>query len=130
MSYKLSIITINYNNALGLKKTMSSIEKQTWKEFEYIMVDGNSTDGSLEVMKTFNYIGLNYISEPDSGIYNAMNKGIKMAKGKYLLFLNSGDVLENENVLKNVLQYFNDDYAILSGNIIFDEDAVAENIGS
>ena len=85
-SYQLSIITINYNNALGLEKTMQSVNNQTWNAFEHIIVDGNSTDDSLEVIKSFNYNNLKYSSEPDLGIYNAMNKGIEKATGKYLLF--------------------------------------------
>jgi glycosyltransferase involved in cell wall biosynthesis len=121
MADQLSIITINYNDALGLKKTMKSLEEQTWNEFEHIIVDGNSSDDSLDVIKSFHYDNLKYISEPDSGIYNAMNKGIKMSKGKYLLFLNSGDFLENENVLETLSQYLNNNFSILAGNIIFDE---------
>ena len=122
-SCQLSIITINYNNALGLEKTMQSVNNQTWNAFEHIVVDGNSTDDSLEVIKSFNYNNLKYISEPDLGIYNAMNKGIEKATGKYLLFLNSGDLLENENTLENVHHYFESDCSILAGNIIFEEDA-------
>ena len=122
-SCQLSIITINYNNALGLEKTMQSVNNQTWNAFEHIIVDGNSTDDSLEVIKSFNYNNLKYISEPDLGIYNAMNKGIEKATGKYLLFLNSGDLLENEKTLENVHHYFESDCSILAGNIIFEEDA-------
>lgn len=118
----LSIVTINYNNAEGLNLTLDSVATQTWQDFEHIVVDGNSSDKSLEVIKSFNYNSLSYISESDSGIYNAMNKGIKMARGKYILFLNSGDSLENNNVLLKVNKYFNEDYSIISGNIIFDED--------
>jgi glycosyltransferase involved in cell wall biosynthesis len=96
---KLSIITINYNNLEGLKRTVESVVKQTWKEFEYIVIDGGSADGSFEYLKeqkaSFSY----WVSELDSGIYNAMNKGIEVATGEYLLFLNSGDVLYNDNVL-------------------------------
>ena len=96
----VSIITINYNNLEGLKKTMRSVVTQTWKEFEYILIDGGSTDGSAEYIESqsdnLNY----YISEKDSGIYNAMNKGIKKATGDYLLFLNSGDHLSDNRVLE------------------------------
>lgn len=109
----LSIITINYNNASGLQKTMESVLCQTSKDFEYIVIDGASTDGSVEFIQTFkltNFQTLNYLSEPDSGIYNAMNKGIKKAKGKYIQFLNSGDWLVDNFVVQNMLnelQYFN-----------------------
>ena len=156
---KLSIITINYNNAEGLRKTLASVASQTFRDFEHIIVDGGSTDGSVEVIReyadklaspksspkgkdfnTADYSSLpfregagvgyqvRWISEPDKGIYNAMNKGIeialgkrvvnsfnrsefvedknkgiKMASGEYLLFLNSGDYLVDENVVKNVM---------------------------
>jgi glycosyltransferase involved in cell wall biosynthesis len=102
----LTIITINYNNAAGLRKTVESVANQTSKDFEYIVVDGASTDGSVEFIQTFklsNFQTLNYISEPDSGIYNAMNKGIRMAKGDYIHFLNSGDWLVDEHVVEKML---------------------------
>ena len=78
---------------------MASVLGQTWKEFEYIVIDGGSTDGSADYIESqIQHIDY-WVSEPDNGIYNAMNKGIKVAKGDYLLFLNSGDVLYNDNVL-------------------------------
>ena len=100
---KLSIITINRNNAAGLEKTLQSVAAQTFKEFEYIVVDGASTDGSVEVIKKYEskFAHLKWVSEPDKGIYNAMNKGIKVAKGEYLLFLNSGDWLCNESIIQD-----------------------------
>jgi len=97
---KISIITINYNNLNGLKRTVESVVNQTWQEFEYIVIDGGSQDGSTEYIesqsKHFDY----WVSEPDKGIYNAMNKGILKAKGEYLLFLNSGDHLFSSTVLE------------------------------
>jgi len=100
MKTVLSIITINYNNLGGLMTTVSSVKNQTWKEFEYIVIDGGSTDGSKEYLESQTQFLDNWVSEKDSGIYNAMNKGIKLAKGEYLLFLNSGDHLFNEKVLE------------------------------
>ena len=98
----LSIITINYNNASGLRKTIESVARQTFKNFEYIVIDGGSTDGSAEVIKEYTDKITYWVSEPDKGIYCAMNKGILKAKGKYLQFLNSGDWLINDAVLNNV----------------------------
>ncbi|MFP4845640.1 glycosyltransferase family 2 protein [Winogradskyella sp. PE311] len=118
----MSIITINYNDSVGLMKTMESVQLQSYRDFEHVIIDGDSNDNSLEVIKSFNYDNLNYISEPDSGIYNAMNKGIAKAKGKFLLFLNSGDILENNNVISNVIPYLSKDYSVLAGDIIFNED--------
>jgi glycosyltransferase involved in cell wall biosynthesis len=103
--FKISIITINFNNRVGLIKTISSIKQQTWQEFEYIVIDGGSSDGSREYLENQDdYIDF-WLSEKDSGIYNAMNKGIDIAKGEYLLFLNSGDHLFNDTVLEMNYNY-------------------------
>lgn len=101
----LSIITINYNNLDGLKNTVESVINQTWQEFEYIVIDGGSTDGSTEYIKSQSDKIDYWVSESDKGIYNAMNKGIAKAKGEYLLFLNSGDHLFNNNVFENCNQF-------------------------
>ncbi len=101
---KLSIITVNLNNKDGLQKTIDSVLSQTYKDFEWIVIDGGSTDGSKELIEKFsNHISY-WVSEPDKGIYNGMNKGIRVAKGDYLLFLNSGDVLYDNNVLFNIFK--------------------------
>jgi putative colanic acid biosynthesis glycosyltransferase len=102
-NFNISIITINYNNLIGLIKTFNSITNQSVKSdnYEWIVIDGNSTDGSkkwlLDSQTNFNFT---YISEPDNGIYNAMNKGIGMSKGNYILFLNSGDIFYKNNSLE------------------------------
>ncbi len=105
---KLSIITINRNNASGLQKTMESVFAQTSRNFEYIVIDGASTDGSNEIICQYANMPMNHefhwISEKDSGIYNAMNKGIRMAKGEYLQFLNSGDTLASPDVTDKMLK--------------------------
>ena len=96
---KLSIITVNLNNCIGLQKTFDSLFEQIFKDFEQIVIDGGSTDGSRELIET-NVDKISYwVSEKDSGIYNAMNKGIIKATGDYLLFLNSGDHLLHKNIL-------------------------------
>lgn len=103
---KLSIVTINRNNAEGLRKTLDSVACQTWHDFEHIIVDGASNDSSVESIQEYadnmHPYPINWIAEPDDGIYNAMNKGIRMAKGEYLLFLNSGDYLYDDSVLDRV----------------------------
>lgn len=109
---KLSIITINYNNRDGLRKTIESVVNQTWQDFEYIIIDGGSTDGSVEVIKEFaDHIDY-WVSEPDKGIYNAMNKGIAVANGEYCQFLNSGDTLSDTNVAKCIV-------SVLDGKAIY-----------
>lgn len=102
---RLSIITINRNNAAGLEKTLQSVALQTFKEFEYIIIDGASTDGSVEVVKLHEseFAHLKWVSEPDTGIYNAMNKGIRMASGDYIQILNSADCLAAEDVTERML---------------------------
>ncbi len=101
---KLSIITINYNDCEGLKKTIDSVWRQTArKEIEHIVVDGGSTDGSAEYLQA-NTEKLNrWVSEPDKGIYNAMNKGIRIAQGEYIQILNAGDCLAADNVTERML---------------------------
>lgn len=105
---KLSIITINKNNTSGLQKTMKSVFAQTSKDFEYIVIDGASTDESIRTIQQFNNSTIqqfHWFSEPDTGIYNAMNKGIKMAQGEYVQFLNSGDSLAAPDVTKQMLEF-------------------------
>jgi glycosyltransferase involved in cell wall biosynthesis len=114
----ISIITINYNNAEGLKRTIASVINQSFKDIEYIVIDGGSTDESNAVIAEFND-GIHFhISEKDSGIYNAMNKGIKNANGSYLLFLNSGDSLIDDNIINDVV-YFGLDKDLIYGNLLF-----------
>lgn len=101
---KLSIITVNLNNKTGLIKTAESVVSQTWTDYEWIIIDGGSTDGSVEVIKEYAHNIRNWISEPDTGVYNAMNKGIRKAQGEYCLFLNSGDWLISPDTLDNVFK--------------------------
>lgn len=119
---RLSIITINRNNATGLEKTLQSVALQTFKEFEYIIIDGASTDGSVEVVKLHEpeFAHLKWVSEPDKGIYNAMNKGIRMASGDYIQILNSADCLATDDVTEQMLVALEKaDYpSILYGNMV------------
>ena len=117
---KLSIITINYNDAAGLRKTIESVITQTSKDFEYIVIDGGSTDGSLGVIKAFESRIDHWVSEPDKGIYHAMNKGIRQAKGEYCQFLNSGDMLAGPEVTRLMIDQLkkHENCPILYGNMI------------
>lgn len=101
--YKLSIVTINYNNALGLKKTIESVVKQSCNEIEFVIIDGGSTDGSVEIIQQYQKDISYWVSEKDKGIYNALNKGIRKATGEYILFLNSGDYFYKDDSLNNVM---------------------------
>jgi glycosyltransferase involved in cell wall biosynthesis len=108
---KLSIITVNLNNHEGLRKTIESVSIQQFSDYEYIIIDGNSKDQSVELIKGFeerkSVTNFKWISEDDSGVFQAMNKGIRMACGDYLLFLNSGDFLLDSMALSDV---FSKDY--------------------
>lgn len=131
---RLSIITVNLNNATGLKRTIESVIAQTCSEFEFIIIDGGSTDGSLDIIKSFTEIPQGiyspatetdlthspisyWISEPDNGIYQAMNKGIRMAKGEFCQFLNSGDYLAAPDVIEKMLKSI-PDCSIFYGNML------------
>ena len=121
----LTIITINRNNASGLANTLRSIESQTYQTYEHIIIDGASTDNSPEVIKEYAETNkeiecIIWISEPDQGIYNAMNKGIQMASGKYIQFLNSGDCLASDDVTDRMLEALRDtgEPSILYGNML------------
>ena len=121
----LSIITINRNNAAGLEKTMRSVAAQIGGDFEYVIIDGASTDGSVEVIRSYEASfgeRLKWISEPDKGIYNAMNKGIGMATGDYLQFLNSGDSLVSDDITKRMTEALKSKGypSILYGNMLKD----------
>ena len=120
----LSIITINRNNAAGLEKTMRSVATQTCKECEYVVIDGASTDNSVEVIKKLEseFAHLKWMSEPDSGIYNAMNKGIRMATSDYIQILNSGDILADPYVVEKMYKTLEAEAypEIMYGNMIKD----------
>jgi glycosyltransferase involved in cell wall biosynthesis len=101
---KLSIITVNLNNREGLRKTIESVLSQTAAFFEFIIIDGCSSDGSVDLIIEHRDKIAFWISEHDNGIYQAMNKGIRAAKGEYLLFLNSGDFLVNNEIIEEVFK--------------------------
>jgi glycosyltransferase involved in cell wall biosynthesis len=117
MNKKLSIITVNLNNKEGLRNTIESVISQIFPDYEYIIIDGGSTDGSVDIIKQYTNKITYWISEPDTGIFNAMNKGVCQAKGEYCLFLNSGDAFYSKEVLETV---FRENYEedIITGNII------------
>lgn len=101
---KLTIITINYNNVEGLQRTIDSIVSQTFINYEWIVVDGGSADGSKELIEQYKDKFAWWCSEPDKGPYNAMNKGLLHATGEYINFMNSGDIFVDENILSKVFR--------------------------
>ncbi|MCD6019425.1 MAG: hypothetical protein K0S53_2546 [Bacteroidetes bacterium] len=121
----ITVITINYNNANGLQKTIDSVVDQSFKDFEFIVIDGQSSDGSVDIIKKSNKINY-WCSEKDHGIYDAQSKGILKATGDYLLFLNSGDVLSDNSVLVKVSSYLKGGKSFYYGNLILEKQGVLE----
>jgi glycosyltransferase involved in cell wall biosynthesis len=117
----LAIVTINFNNLNGLKKTINSVKNQIDKQFEFIIIDGGSTDGSKEFIEE-NQMHLNYwVSEKDYGVYNAMNKGLEKVTAEYCLFLNSGDYLLSHQIIENIKIQINSNAAMSYGLIQWEE---------
>lgn len=118
MNPLVSIITVVLNNAEGLSNTIQSVRKQTYENIELIIIDGGSVDNTLDVIKKNEESIAYWISEKDSGIFDAMNKGQHRASGDYVLFLNSGDVFYNNAVLEDIFSNLdNDKQSIIIGKI-------------
>lgn len=116
MSTKISVITISYNNRQGLERTLKSVASQSFSDFEYIVIDGGSQDGSKELLERYSDKITYWVSEPDKGIYNAMNKGIAATKGEYLIFINSGDHFYSDDSLTDAEQHLSGE-DIIYGNL-------------
>jgi len=111
---KLSIITVNYNDAIGLERTIKSVIIQSFHDYEFIIIDGGSTDGSVDIIKKYEEHINFWVSEPDGGIYQGMNKGLRQAKGEYVNFMNGGDCYNSKNVIENIFS-LNSDADIITG---------------
>lgn len=101
---KISIVTINYNNSAGLEETIKSVVSQNPDFYEYIIIDGKSTDDSVDVIKKYSEYVSYWISEPDKGVFDAMNKGIDVATGAYCIFMNSGDSFYASDVIEKFVR--------------------------
>lgn len=127
---KISIVTTTFNSEKTLEETILSVLSQNYKDYEHVIVDGNSTDKTMEIVKKYEkkYNGrIKYISEPDNGIYDAMNKGIKMASGDVIGLLNSDDIYANDDVLNKIAARFKDTNCdAVHGNLIYmDEETMS-----
>ena len=111
---KLSIITVNYNDAEGLERTIKSVMSQSFKDYEFIIIDGGSTDGSVDVIKKYENNIDYWVSETDGGIYQGMNKGLRQAQGEYVNFMNGGDSYYSPDVL-NAIFALNSNADIITG---------------
>ncbi|CDF80639.1 glycosyltransferase (GT2) [Formosa agariphila KMM 3901] len=115
---RFSIVTINYNDEIGLKNSIISLANQGYKNFEFIVIDGGSKDGSIGVIKDNNDLIDYWVSEPDKGVYDAMNKGLQKCKGEFIYFLNSGDTFYSDNVLQDINEeIIKNEPKIIFGNI-------------
>lgn len=126
---KISIITVSYNSQSTIKHTIDSVSSQTYRNKEYILIDGASTDWTLDIIEYKKNKIDNFVSEPDGGIYDAMNKGIKYANGEIIGILNSDDFYYNQDVLSKVVKVFEDtDCDCLYGDLVFVDKGDARKI--
>lgn len=117
---KISIITVVYNNASTIADTIKSVNNQTYKNIEYIIIDGASTDGTLDIIRSSQHNITKLISEPDKGLYHAMNKGIALATGDIIGILNADDIYESKDSLSQVIQKFKEtDADAVYGNLVY-----------
>lgn len=119
---KFSVITVTYNAQEVIEATIASVQEQTFTDFEYIVIDGASTDLTTELLRKYNSLISTLVIEKDKGIYDAMNKGIKHATGEFILFLNAGDRLYSPDTLKIVANNVSTDTKIISGEYVIVED--------
>ena len=115
---KLSIVTICKNEAASIPQTLKSVLSQSFSGYEHIIIDGGSTDETMDIVRSYQNKILKIISEPDRGIWHAMNKGISLAEGEYLYFLNAGDTLFDQEVLKDIFNEVKHEEELIYGNIV------------
>ena len=115
---RISVVTVCYNCKDTIEKTIVSVLEQTYSEIEYIIIDGASSDGTLEIIGNYVQGGIILISEPDEGLYYAMNKATDIAKGDYIIFMNSGDVFASENVICELIDSLDGNNELVYGNVI------------
>ncbi|MDK2851899.1 MAG: hypothetical protein PWQ38_164 [Proteiniphilum sp.] len=124
---KLSVITITWNAAATLEQTLRSVREQSWPHIEHLIIDGGSDDGTLELIGRYAHEQLRWVSEPDRGLYDAMNKGAAMAKGDYLCFLNAGDTFFAADTVEKMMLTFEDASA---PDILYGETAIVDDAGT
>ena len=116
---KISVATVCYNSQDTIENTIRSVIAQTWSDVEYIIVDGASSDNTLDILKSYaDEYGIRVISEPDKGLYDAMNKAADMASGDYIIYMNSGDAFAADDVIEKMIPFLEQNRAIVYGNVI------------
>jgi glycosyltransferase involved in cell wall biosynthesis len=116
---KITIVTVCFNAEETIENTILSVINQTYMNIEYIIIDGNSTDGTLNIIKKYSSRIAYWISEPDKGVYDAMNKALKVASGDYLIFMGADDVLYTNSTLANMVMHFSNEEVVYYGNVRF-----------
>lgn len=124
----ISIITVVYNAVTTIEETILSVINQTYNNIEYIIIDGGSQDGTIDIIKKYANRITYWISEPDKGIYNAMNKGIEIANGEWIIFMNSGDTFYSSTVIADIIKSINNDVDVIYGNtnLIYKDEAIID----
>lgn len=115
---KITVVTVSYNSADDIRKTILSVINQTYPYIEYIIIDGRSSDDTLEIIGEYKNKISRLVSEPDNGIYDAMNKGIDLSSGDYIIFMNCGDVFASEKVISDMAEKIEDGDAVIYGNVV------------
>ena len=113
----VTVVTVVFNGAKHLEKTILSVLNQTYENVEYIIIDGGSADGTLDIIREYNHAIDYWISEKDAGIYDAMNKGIRLASGEWINFMNSGDLFYAATTLEEIVLHFRKNYSIVYGDV-------------
>lgn len=120
LARRISIITVVYNGVYSIEKTIKSVISQDYDSFQYIVIDGLSTDGTIDIIKKYsNYIDV-FVSEKDMGIYDAMNKGLQYSDGDWIVFLNAGDLFSSNCILSNILRSVKENCDIIYSDVLID----------
>ncbi|EDM37182.1 putative glycosyltransferase [Pedobacter sp. BAL39] len=124
----ISVVTVVYNGSGIIEDTIKSVLNQTYERIEYIIIDGNSNDGTIDIIKKFDSSIQTIVSEPDKGIFDAMNKGLSKATGEWIIFMNAGDMFFNDQIVSEIFDRpLGQDVELIYGNVsLFDEDDVYE----
>lgn len=115
----ISIITSVFNNAATIRDSIESVLRQTYTKIEYIVIDGGSTDGTVEIIQEYKDSISQFISEPDKGIYDGLNKGIRLASGEIIAFLHSDDIYPNDSVVSDIMTHFNENLDGIYGDLVY-----------
>ena len=115
---KITVVTVCYNAVDTIERTILSVINQTYSNIEYIVIDGSSSDGTVDIIKKYSDRMSKWVSEADNGIYDAMNKGTDLATGEWINFMNAGDLFVNEQVIADIVPVLRDGYDVVFGNTI------------